>query len=93
MTPSYLMQIGEAVLAVSMLAACAQTKIAKDDVPAQRADETYRACDYEGDHGIYHRLKCLRVIFEEMMPPNSRFVSDASASARRASYRAAQSER
>jgi hypothetical protein len=92
-TPSQLIRIVEAVLVASLLAACAQTKVGKDEVPSERADDGHRTCGYEGDHGIYHRLKCLRVSLEEMMPPNSRLVSDASATARRASYSAPQSER
>ncbi len=93
MTPSQLSLIAETLLAVSLVAACAQTKVGRDDVPAEQAHSGYRECGYEGDHGIYHRVECLRVSLEGVMPPNSRLVSDASASMRRASYSAPQSER
>jgi hypothetical protein len=91
-TPSQLTVLGTALL-TSLLAACAHTNVVNDGVIEERADGDSAPCGYTRDHDIYSRLNCLRISLERVMPPNSRFVSDASASARRASYSAPQSGR
>jgi hypothetical protein len=93
MTPSQLTAMGKALLVTLLLAGCAQTEVAKDGAE-ERTSGVLAPCGYLGDHDIYYRLGCLRARLEGMMmPPNSRLASDASASARRASYSAPQSER
>jgi hypothetical protein len=93
LAPGQLATIGKALVLTFALAACAQTRLANDGETEQRAQGELTPCHYEGSHDIYERLRCLRARLEGMMPPNSRLVSDASASARRASYSAPQSER
>ena len=93
MAPGQLATIGKALVLTFALTACAQSPLLNDEQTEQRAQGEVEPCDYGGSHDIYERLRCLRARLEGMMPPNSRLVSDASASARRASYSAPQSER
>jgi hypothetical protein len=93
LAPNQFVLIGKALVLTFVLGACAQARVANDGGTEERAEGKFAPCSYDGNHDIYERLKCLRVRLEGMMPPNNRLVSDASASARRASYSAPQSER
>jgi hypothetical protein len=93
LAPGQLATIGKALVLMLLLGACAQTRLANDEETEQRVQVEVERCNYEGSHDIYERLRCLRVRLEGMMSPNSRLVSDTSASARPASYSAPQSER
>jgi hypothetical protein len=91
LTPSQFMVAN--VFTALLVAACAQTEVAKDGDTQAPVHASAPGCGYQGDHDISTRLRCLGRALEAMMPPNNRLVSDASASARRASYSAPQSER
>lgn len=94
MRPSQLAGNPKAMFVVILLAGCAQSEVAKEPAPEEQAGAGLSRCGYVESHDLFDRLRCLRVRLEEMMmPPNSRLVSDTSASARRASYSAPQSER
>jgi hypothetical protein len=94
MTPNRRGASTKAMFLVLLLAGCAQPQIAKENAPEEHADAGLGKCGYLQSHDIWYRLRCLRATLDEiMLPPNSRLVSDASASARRASYSAPQSER
>ena len=94
MTLSQLTISGTALLMMTLVVGgCTPTKIAKDGDSEQEARSEAARCGYEASHDIYARLECLRISLEAMMPPNSRLVSDAYWSARRASYSAPQSGR
>ena len=94
MRPSQLAGSPKAMLVVLLLAGCAQPQLVKEPAPEEQADAGLSRCGYLQSHDLFDRLHCLRVRLEEMMmPPDSRLVSDASASARRASYSAPRSGR
>jgi len=94
MRPSQRAGSPKVMFVVLLLAGCAQPQVAKEPGPEEQADADLSRCGYLQSHDLFDRLRCLRVRLEEMMmPANSRLVSDASASARRASYSAPQSGR
>ena len=88
LAPGHVAAIVKALVLTFALTACAQSPLVSDEETEQRAQGEVEPCDYWASHDIYERLRCLRARLEGMMPPNSRLVSDASASARRASYSA-----